>query len=211
MNKYEVYKVKVTSEIWKHILLSVAERLRVPPGCLLNAVCCWAEYLHLPTYLHWIIENLCLLTQTNTADPRPNRDWPIERRGGRGGLMQFVWHGALGNQMEGSLTYLKQLSLFTSAPKAVSDKGGGRNMLARANYHGFHVVSVLSDPPTLQNVMEAEAKCSRPSPLTCSHSSQDKVCAGDKGAGPSHSRPEDCGIHKILLLPITGVRILDAE
>lgn len=43
-------------------------------------------------------------------------------------------------------------------------------MLARANYHGFHVGKLLSDPPTLQNVMEAEAKCSGPSPPTCSHS-----------------------------------------
>lgn len=83
--------------------------------------------------------------------------------------MQFVWHGALGNQMGARLTYLKQFSLFTSAPKAMSDKGE-RNMLARANYQGFHVGYVLSDPPTLQNVMEAEAKCSGPSPPTCSHS-----------------------------------------
>lgn len=47
--------------------------------------------------------------------------------------------------------------LFTSAPKAKSDEGE-RNMLARANYQGFHVGNVLSDPPTLWNVMEAEAK-----------------------------------------------------
>lgn len=67
-------------------------------------------------------------------------------------------------------------------------------MLAQANYHGFHVDNVLSDPPTLQNVMEAEAKCSRPSPPTCSHSRQDKVCVGDKEAGPSHSQPDDSGI-----------------
>lgn len=83
--------------------------------------------------------------------------------------MQFVWHRALGNQMGARLTYLKQFSLFTSAPKAMSDKRE-RNMLARANYRGFHVGNVLSDPPTPQNVMEAEAKCSGPSPLTCSHS-----------------------------------------
>lgn len=107
--------------------------------------------------------------------------------------MQFVWHRALGNQMGARLTYLKQFSLFTSEPKAMSDKGE-RNMLARANYQGFHVGNVLSDPPTLQNVMEAEVKCSGPSPPTCSHLRQDKVCVGDKGAGSSHSRPEDCGI-----------------
>ena len=82
--------------------------------------------------------------------------------------MQFVWHIALFKQMAARLTYLKQFSLFTSAPKAMSDKGE-RNMLDRANYQRFHVGNVLSDPPTLQNVMEAEAKCSRPSPPTCSH------------------------------------------
>lgn len=40
----------------------------------------------------------------------------------------------------------------------MSDKGE-RNMLARANYRGFHVQSnVVSDPPTLRSVMEAEAE-----------------------------------------------------
>lgn len=59
--------------------------------------------------------------------------------------------------------------LFTSAPKAKSDEGE-RNMLARANYQGFHVGNVLSDPPTLWNVMEAEAKRSGGLHLlTCSH------------------------------------------
>lgn len=140
-----------------------------PPGCLLNAVCCCAEYLHTPTHLHWITKNLCLFwLQDNTAGQRPKRDQAIARRVGKT-LMQFVWHGALGNQMGARLTYLKQFSLFTSAPKAMSDKGE-RNMLAWANYQGFHVGNVLSDPPTLQNVMEAEAKCWRPSPPTCSHS-----------------------------------------
>lgn len=107
--------------------------------------------------------------------------------------MQFVCHRALCKQMGARLTYLKPFSLFTSAPKAMSDKGK-RSMLAGANYQGFHVCNVLSDLPTLQNVMEAEAKCSGPSPLTFSHSRQDKVCVGDKGAGPRHSQPEDCGI-----------------
>lgn len=37
-------------------------------------------------------------------------------------------------------------------------------MLAQANYQGFHVGNVLSDPPTLWNVMEAEAK--RPGAFT---------------------------------------------
>lgn len=66
-------------------------------------------------------------------------------------------------------------------------------MLVWANYHGFYVGNVLSDPPTPQSVMEAEAKCSRPSPLTCSNSRQDNVCVGDKGAGFRHFLPEDCG------------------
>lgn len=64
----------------------------------------------------------------NTAGQRPKRHQPIVSREGKA-LMQFVWHGVLGNQMGAKLTYLKQFSLFTSALKAMTDKGEG-NMLA---------------------------------------------------------------------------------
>lgn len=46
-----------------------------------------------------------------------------------------------------------RFSLFISVPKAVSHKGE-RNMLAWANYRGFHVANVLSDPPSPQSLME---------------------------------------------------------
>lgn len=70
---------------------------------------------------------------------------------------------------------------------------------------------VLSDPPTLRSVMEAEAERSGPSPPTCSHPTWDKVCVRDKGAGRSRRQPEDGGTQNTLLLPIIRVRILDGE
>lgn len=64
---------------------------------------------------------------------------------------------------------------------AVSHKGEG-NMLAWANYNGFHVASVISDPPSPQGLMETEAERWEPSPPTWSHPTRNKVCVRDKEA-----------------------------
>lgn len=105
--------------------------------------------------------------------------------------MYVTEHAA--TQMGARLSYLKQFSLFTLAPEGMSDEGK-RVMLVGENYQIIHVCNVLSDLPTLRNVMEAEAKCSRPSPLTFTQWRKDKVRVEDKGAGPSHSQPGDCGL-----------------
>lgn len=55
----------------KLVLCKDFHSLYAPSGCLLNAVCCCAEYLHSPTHLHWITKNLCLLTQTTLPAKGP--------------------------------------------------------------------------------------------------------------------------------------------
>lgn len=55
-------------------------------------------------------------------------------------------------------------------------------MLAWANYNGFHVASVISDPPSPQGLMETEAERWKPSPPTWSHPTRNKVCVRDKEA-----------------------------
>lgn len=80
-------------------------------------------------------------------------------------------------------------------------------MVARANYHGFHVANVLSDPPSPQSLMETGAERCEPSPPTWSHPTRNKVCARDKAAaGPSLVTEVQ---QNLALLPITRVKILD--
>lgn len=66
-------------------------------------------------------------------------------------------------------------------------------MLARANYHGFHVANVLSDPPSPQGLMETEAERWELSPPTCSHPTRNKVCVRDKAAASPSLETEGRG------------------
>lgn len=122
----------------KRVLYKRFRSLCFPPGCLLNVVCCLLDiYIRPHTFIGLTKTSAVYSTSDKSAGQRPERGRPILMREGKP-LMQFVWRRALSNQMEARLTYLKQLALFTSAPKAMSGKGK-RNMLAWANYHGFHV------------------------------------------------------------------------
>lgn len=107
----------------------------VPSGCLLNAVCCLAEYLHSPTHCHRITKKPLPSSSDCTAGQRPKRPQLIISREGRNPHTICLVRNTAAQHMGAELTYLKPVLffffffLFTLAPQAVSDKGE-RNMLA---------------------------------------------------------------------------------
>lgn len=74
------------------------------------------------------------------------------------------------------MTHLELVFLvYVSAQGRVTQGGGA--VLARPNYHGFHVANVLSDPPSPPGLMETEAALWEPSPSdTVSSDKEQGVC-----------------------------------
>lgn len=149
--------------------MSFVGRLSLPPcSPRLFTEYCWLS--------HWILK----FAHTPSSDyqkPLPSSPDSNPGKGPRGTSQLWVWRKTTSNfyGIEHWATrwepcWLTRSSFFPPlfTPKAMSDNRE-RNTVAWANYQGFHVGNVLSDPPALRNVMEAEAKCSGPSPPTCSH------------------------------------------
>lgn len=86
--------------------------LYVPSGCLLNAVCCLAEYLHSPTHCHRITKKPLPSSSACTAGQSPKRPQLIISREGRNPQTICLVRNTTAQQMEAGLAYLKPVLFF---------------------------------------------------------------------------------------------------
>lgn len=132
--------------MWKKV--SFVQRdfcsLYVPSGCLLNAVCCLAEYLHSPTHCHRITKKPLPSSSDCTAGQRPKRPQLIISREGRNPQTICLVRNTAAQQMEAGLAYLKPVLFFFLFFFLIYSGASGRVRQGREKYVGVSKLSGLS-------------------------------------------------------------------